>query len=86
MPSDKRTPGVIPSERSESRDLHLPFTSFAEALFDNRWSGKNSSTQHCNTVERRRPVWHGAMGRGLTRLPLSGALAAPSRRRRITGV
>jgi hypothetical protein len=55
-----------------------------QALFDNRWSGKNSNTQHSNTVERRRPAWHGAMGRGLTRLPLLGAPAAPSRRRRTT--
>jgi len=40
--------------------------------------------QYSNTVERRRPAWHGAMGRGLTRLPLLGAPAAPSRRRRTT--
>ena len=40
--------------------------------------------QYRNTVERRRPAWHGAMGRGLTRLPLLGAPAAPSRRRRTT--
>ena len=33
---------------------------------------------------RRRPAWHGATGRGLTRLPLLAASAAASRRRRIT--
>jgi hypothetical protein len=56
-----------------------------EALFDNRWSGKNSRTAtRCNIVERRRPARHGAMGRGSTRLPLLGAPAASSRRRRTT--
>lgn len=43
-------------------------------LIENRWSGKNK--QYSNTVERRRPAWHGAMSRGLTRLPLLGAPAA----------
>jgi len=46
--------------------------------------GRTAVRNSCNTVERRRPAWHGAMGRGLTRLPLLGAPAAPSRRRRIT--
>ena len=56
-----------------------------EALFDNRWFGKNSSTATpCNTVVRRRPARHGAMGRGSTRLPLLGAPAASSSRRRTT--
>jgi hypothetical protein len=57
------------------------------ALFDNRWSGKNSRTAtRCNIVERRRPARHGAMGRGSTRLPLLGVPAASSRRRRTTAL
>ena len=52
-----------------------------EGLFDNRWFGKDSTTATpCNTVVRRRPARHGAMGRGSTRLPLLGAPAASSRR------
>ena len=40
--------------------------------------------QYSTTVVRRRPARHGAMGRGSTRLPLLGAPAASSRRRRTT--
>jgi hypothetical protein len=73
---------VSPSEmRCTRKHSSTPSASTRRtALFDNRWSGKKQ--QYRNTVERRRPAWHGAMGRGLTRLPLLGAPAAPSRRRR----
>ena len=79
--------GAFHVSRSETRCISTtratPSASTrSKPLFDNRWSGKISSTATPWSAVGRRE--HGAMGRGLTRLPLLGAPAAPSRRRRTT--
>ena len=75
---------VIPSEQRESRDLHCE-SLLLQPLIDNRWSRKN--TQHMQDLQHR-----GAPSAGVTwcneqrrtRLPLLGASAVTSRRRRTT--